>query len=145
MGTPTTLIQNGKILEKNLKKVRYDINDMLEQCRIKGFYDVSNISYAILEVNGELSILPKKEYRVVNTSDLKLNVVNEGLCANVIIDGKIMHRNLSEINKEESWLNDKLIELGVGINDVILGTIDVNGKLNVYERNKNVKILDVLE
>lgn len=145
MGTPTIIIEHGKILQKNFYKVRYDINDVLEECRIKGYYDVSNIEYAIVEANGELSILPKESSRCVTTKDLNLKCEKQGLCANVIIDGKIMHRNLSNINKNEKWLNKELKNNNKNINDILLATVDINDKIMFYERNLNAKVLNVLE
>ena len=145
MGTPTILIQNGKILDNNFHKVKYDINDMLEQCRIKGYYDISDIEYAIVEANGELSVLPKETKRSLTPSDMQLNVKKEGLCANVIIDGKVMKKNLSLINKDEEWLNHELKIKGKNLKDVLLATVDVNDKVNFYERNKNIQDLTALE
>ena len=100
MGSPTILIEHGKILQDNFYKVKYDINDMLEQCRVNGYFDISEIDYAIVEANGELSILAKSEYLPVNRNDMKLKVSKNGLCANVIIDGKVMYNNLKKINKD---------------------------------------------
>ena len=60
IGTPTIIIQDGKLLKKNMKKVRLDINDLLEECRIKGYFDLSTIAYGIMEVNGEMSFLGEK-------------------------------------------------------------------------------------
>ena len=145
MGTPTILIQNGKILDNNFHKVKYDINDMLEQCRIKGYYDISDIEYAIVEANGELSVLPKETNRPLTPCDMQLNVKKEGLCANVIIDGKVMKQNLSIINKDEEWLNHELKIKGKNLKDVLLATVDVNEKVIFYERNKNIQDLTVLE
>lgn len=145
MGTPTILIQNGKILDNNFHKVKYDINDMLEQCRIKGYYDISDIEYAIVEANGELSVLPKETKRPLTPYDMQLNVKKEGLCANVIIDGKVMKKNLSIINKDEEWLNHELKIKGKNLKDVLLATVDVNEKVIFYERNKNIQDLTVLE
>ncbi|MBQ6817361.1 MAG: DUF421 domain-containing protein, partial [Bacilli bacterium] len=65
MGVPTPLIQNGKLMEKNLKRVKFDINDLLEECRSNGYFDISEIEYAIMEANGTLSILPKGDYKPV--------------------------------------------------------------------------------
>ena len=139
MGTPTVLIEHGKILEKAFYKVRYDINDMLEQCRIKGYYDISEIEYAIVEANGELSILPCDSNKCVTKKDMNIKSIKNGLCANVIIDGKIMYRNLELIGKNDKWLYDK------SLSDIILGTVDIDDKIMFYERNKDVKILNVLE
>lgn len=145
MGTPTILIEHGKILQDSFYKVRYDINDMLEQCRIKGYYDISEIEYAIVEANGELSIMPNGSNRSVTIKDMNLKVEKQGLCANVIIDGKIMYHNLKVINKDEVWLNKELKLHGKKIEDIILSTVDINDKIVFYERNKKGKILNVLE
>lgn len=145
MGSPTILIEHGKILQDNFYKVKYDINDMLEQCRVNGYFDISEIDYAIVEANGELSILAKSEYLPVNRNDMKLKVSKNGLCANVIIDGKVMYNNLKKINKDEKWLNKELKLNGKDISDIILATVDINDKVVFYERNKGVVSLDVLE
>lgn len=145
MGTPTILIEHGKILQDSFYKVRYDINDMLEQCRIKGYFDISEIEYAIVEANGELSILPNGSSRNVTINDMNLKVDKQGLCANIIIDGKIMKHNLKAINKDENWLLKELKIKGKAVDDIILATLDINDKLVFYERNKKGKILNVLE
>ena len=146
MGTPTILIQDGKILEKNLKKVKFDINDMLEQIRISGYFDLSEVEYAIMEANGTLSILPKPEYKPVTLKDMNLKAGKEALCANVIIDGKIMHNNLDNINKDEKWLNKGLKVKGYSdISKILLATVDINEKIVIYERNNNIDSKDVLE
>ena len=74
MGKPTIMIEHGKLIYESFNKVRYDINDLLEQCRINGYYDISDIEYAIVEANGELSILPNEKNRPVTTKDMNLNV-----------------------------------------------------------------------
>lgn len=145
MGTPTVMIEHGKIVQDSFKKVRYDINDMLEQCRINGYYDISDIEYAIVEANGELSILPRSENRPITVKDMNLKVNKEGLCANVIIDGKIMHKNLKNINKTEEWLLKEMKVRGKEIEDIILATVDINNKIVFYERNKGMKVSNVLE
>lgn len=145
MGTPTILIEHGKLIQDNFYKVRYDINDMLEQCRVNGYFDISEIEYAIVEANGELSILPKDENRPVTIKDMKLKPSKQGLCANVIIDGKIMYKNLEIIDKDEKWLLKELKIKGKELENILLATVDINEKINFYEKNKNVKGLNVLE
>ena len=146
MGTPTVLIQNGKILEKNLKKVKFDLNDLLEEVRIDGYFDLSQVEYAIMEANGSLSILPKTEYKTVTVGDMKLKTPKEGLCANVIIDGKIMYNNLDKIGKKEKWLNSQLKVKGYSdISKILLATIDINDKLVIYERNIDIEPENILE
>ena len=146
MGTPTVIIQDGKILENNLKKVKFDINDMLEEIRGAGYLDLSEVEYAVMEANGKFSILPKPEYRPVTPKDMNLKVPKESLCANIIIDGKIMHNNLYNINKDEKWLNKELKVKGYrDISKILLATIDSNQKITIYERNYNIDSKDVLE
>ena len=143
MGTPTVIIEKGKIIESSLKKVRYDINDVLEECRINGYYDIADFEYAIVEANGELSVLPKN--RTVTVKDLNLYVEKQGLCANVIIDGKIMYNNLNNINKTKKWLIKELKRNNKDINDILLATVDANDNIVFYERNKDKQVLNVLE
>ncbi len=146
MGTPTVIIQNGKILEKNLKKVKFDINDMLEEIRSNGYFDLSQVEYALMEANGKLSILPKAEYRPLTPKDMKIKVQSEGLCANVIIDSKIMCKNLEIMDKDEKWLRKQLKVLGYDDFDkILLATLDDNEKLIVYEKNLNIESKDILE
>jgi len=146
MGTPTILIQEGKILEKNLKKVKFDVNDMLEEIRGSGYFDLSQVEYALMEANGKLSILPKAEYKPITPKDMNIKVNKEGLCSNVIIDGEIMHNNLFNINKDDKWIKKQLKVKGYSdISKILLATIDINEKIVVYERNYEIKPNDVLE
>lgn len=146
MGTPTILIQNGKILEDNLRKVKFDINDMLEEVRGAGYFDLSQVEYAVMEVNGNLSVLPKPEYRPLTPKDMNLKVNRESICANVIIDSKIMHKNLHNMNKDEKWLFKELKVKGyTDTAKILLATLDIDEKLTIYEKNNGVKSKDVFE
>lgn len=146
MGTPTLLIEKGKLIEKGLKKVKFDVNDLLEECRGNGYFDISQIEYAVMEVNGKISILPKSEYKPLTPSDMKVKVEKEGLQANIIIDGKIMIQNLEKRNKNEKWLYHELKVMGYeNIQNILLATLDDNEKITVYERNNDKKIEKVLE
>ena len=145
IGTPTVLIQNGKIIEKNLRKMMIDINDLLEQCRSNGTFDIGEIEYAIMEANGKISILPKKEYAPLIVKDMNLKLEKNELVSNVIIDGKIMKSNLENSGKEKDWLLRELKIKGKKLEDILLATLDNNYKLVIYERNNNLKVKNVLE
>lgn len=145
MGTPTMLIQNGKLIYKNLKKVKFDINDLLEECRNNGYFDISKIEYALMEANGKVSILPKAENTPVTPKDMKLKVDKASICANVIIDGKYMLNNLEGMQKDKEWLDKELKVKGAKLENILLATIDNNEKLVIYEKNNNEKIINVLE
>ena len=143
MSTPTVLIEKGEILIEGLKKVKFDVNDLLEVCRIKGFFDVGEIEYALMEANGELSILPKEKNRPVTLEDLNIKKDQSGLFANVIIDGRIMKKNLENINKDEFWLENQIKNNNLA--NILLATVDNKGKLKIYKKNKNYKAREFLE
>lgn len=146
IGVPTVIIQNGKIIEKAMKHVMIDINDLLEQCRINGYYDLTQIEYAIMEANGKISIMPKSEYKPLTPNDMKKKVAQEDLQANVIIDGVIMQNNLENMNKSINWLEKELKVKGYKeYDDIILAILDKNDKLTIFDKNNNIKVHNVLE
>ena len=145
IGVPTILVQNGKIVYDNMKKTKFDVNDLLEETRGNGYFDLSEIEYAILEANGKVSFLPKGEYKPVTVKDMNLKIEKQGLCANVIIDGNIMNDNLNNIGKDEEWLLHELKIMGKEVSNILLATIDINYKIVVYDRKHNEKLLEVLE
>lgn len=144
IGVPTVIIEEGKINLNALKKTKLDVNDLLEQCRGEGYFDISEISYAILEVNGKLSILPKSDYQVPNLKDLKIKKNKAYLSVNVIIDGVLMENNLKNTNKNLEWLNKELEKQGhTNYENILLATV-TNGVLSVFEKN-NTEMKKVLE
>ncbi len=146
IGTPTIIIQNGKLIKKNMKKVRLDINDLLEECRIKGYFDLSTIAFGIMEVNGEMSFLPKSEYKMLTPLDMNIKPKKEKLLANVIIDGKIMCNNLHIMNKDKEWLLKQLSLKGItNIKEILLCTLDNEEKVTIFKDNDDMQVLDILE
>ena len=143
-GTPTIIIEDGKINIDGMAKAKIDINDLLQQCRNAGYFDISEVSYAIMEVNGKISILPKVNYQVPNLQDLKIKKEKESLTSNVIIDGNLMIHNLKNSNKNLEWLNKELAKQGhTNYKNILLATITGN-TLTVYEkiRLKPKKVLE---
>ena len=135
IGVPTVIVEDGKISLEALKSTKLDVNDLLEECRSMGYFDITQISYAILEVNGKISILPKSDYQVPNLTDLKIKKEKAYLSINVIIDGKVMENNLNNTNKDINWLKQELKKQGyTNFNNILLATI-TNGNLAVFEKN----------
>ena len=146
MGVPTILIQKGKILEKNMRKVKFDMNDLLEELRNAGYFNIAEVEYAIMEANGKVSVLPKVAYKPVTTKDMKLKIAQDSLIANVVIDGKIMKQNLKNMHKDEQWLNKQLKNKGYhDYQNLILVTLDENDKIEIYEKNFDLKAHDIME
>lgn len=144
IGDPTIIIEDGKILYKNLKKTKFDINDLLEECRINGYFDISQIDYALMEANGKISFLAKPDYQTPTNKDLKINKQKIGLCANLIIDGEIIYESLKIMHKDKKWLMHEINIKGYKLEDIILATLDLEETLKVYGKNVNSKSYDIL-
>lgn len=145
-GTSVILYNDGRLYEKDLKKAKLDVNEFLSQCRISGYFDLSNLQTIILEPNGKLSFLPKSDQRPLTGQDMSLTIPQEYLVANVIIDGVIMTENLKHTGKNETWLHSQLKSHGVtNATDVFLATCDSNNKLKVYPKHVDKKEYDILE
>lgn len=146
MGTPTIIVQEGQIIKKNMKKVRMDVNDLLEEARIKGYFDLSELQYGIMEANGEMSFLPYPKYKPVTIQDIDKTLPIGSLFANIIIDGKIMKENLKLMGKEEKWLEQQLKVKGyTDKKKILLCTLDSSDKITFYLDNENIEPLNILE
>lgn len=145
-GSPTVLLENGKFIYKNMYKTNFDMNDFLEECRVNGYFDLNELEYAILEANGQISFMPKPEYKPLTPNDMKVKVKKQGLCANAIIDGNIMLNNINNFGKTKDWLDKELKLKGYkNYENILLATIDINEKITIYEKNKCIEVSNVLE
>jgi uncharacterized membrane protein YcaP (DUF421 family) len=129
-GTPSVVIENGKLVEKELRKLRFSINDLMEQLRIQNIRNISDVEFAIFETTGNLSVIPKSQCRPVTPEDLGIPTEYEGLPMPLIIDGKVEYANLKSVNLNQKWLRKELTKFGVGDpKDVLLATLDTTGEL----------------
>ena len=145
MGTPTIIIQDGKIIKKNMKKVRMDINDLLEEARIKGYFDLSELQYGIMEANGEMSFLPFAKNKPITRGDLKKKVQKNILNATVMIDGKIIENNLKKMGKDIDWLQKEIKKSKYSMKDIMLCTLNENDEVKYYINDEEMKPFDALE
>ena len=137
-GTPTILIDKGKIIEKNLSKEGIDINNLQEEARQQGYFDLSKINYAILETNGKISFLAKSLHEVVTRKDMNIKAKDEPLCANIIIDSTLLENNLTYMNKDKKWLDKELNKKGYkDYNNILLLTLNTNGEMIIYQKDIN--------
>ncbi|MDY4835765.1 MAG: DUF421 domain-containing protein [Frisingicoccus sp.] len=143
-GKPIVLLNNDKLYEKNFRKAKIDLNEFLTQCRVSGYFDLSQLESAILEENGRISFLPKSEHRPATPKDLQLVPGKDALVANIIIDGHVMTQNLKVSGKDERWLMHQLSAHGVSdVRDVFLATCDLNNQFNVYLRSPSDQAPDI--
>lgn len=146
IGVPTVLVEKGKIIESGLKKSKIDVNDLLMVARENGYFNLDEIDYALMEVNGNISFLPKEKEKPVTKKDMKIKCSNEGLTVNAIIDSKYMVNNMKAINKDKEWLDHELKVNGYdNYDNILLATIDNNYKVTIYEKNVNPDKNTVLE
>ncbi|WP_461178703.1 DUF421 domain-containing protein [Virgibacillus ainsalahensis] len=112
IGQPTIVVKHGKLIKANLKRSHITLAGLLSSIREKGYSNLTNINYAIIEPSGEISILPKQEVAPVTPEQLNMETVHQGLPVAVIIEGKIQYQNLKRINKDERWLKKELASAG---------------------------------
>lgn len=146
IGVPTVLVEKGKIIESGLKKAKIDVNDLLMEARENSYFNLDEIDYALMEVNGNISFLPKEKEKPATKKDMKIKCSNEGLTVNGIIDGKYMVNNMTAINKDKEWLDHELKVNGYdNYDNILLATIDNNYKVTIYEKNVKPDKNTVLE
>ena len=112
-GTPSILMNDGKLYRKNLKKAKLDLSEFMLLCREQGYFDLDEIQTAIFEHNGKLSILPKSDRRPATPQDLNIWVKPSQIGTEIIMDGRVMSENLSRMGRNEAWLNKQLKSNGV--------------------------------
>lgn len=146
IGVPTVLVEKGKIIESGLRKAKIDVNDLLMEARENGYFNLDEIDYSLMEVNGNISFLPKEKEKPATKRDMKIKCSNEGLTVNGIIDGKYMVNNMAAINKDKEWLDHELKVNGYdNYDNILLATIDNNYKVTIYKKNVKPDKNTVLE
>jgi uncharacterized membrane protein YcaP (DUF421 family) len=135
-GKPSVLVEKGKINMKELQRLRININDLVEQVREKDYVSLTDVEFAILETNGELSIIPKANKRPVTIEDLNIKANYEGMPVSLIIDGHINHYNLKIAQHDKNWLLGELKSRNIdNYKDVLFCFLDENRKLYVQKKD----------
>lgn len=133
-GQPIVLMENGKIIKKNLNKARLEINDLLTSARGNGYFNLADIDFAIMETTGKISFAPVSGKRQLNPQDFNFTPQKEGLYINVIVDGKIMEEDLKKSGITLNELKRQLKSQGKNPQDIILATVDINKSLTIFEK-----------
>ncbi len=137
-GRSILLMRKGKLYKKNFKKAKIDLNEFLTQCRINGYFKLSDIDTAILETNGRISFLPTAAARNVTTQDMNLAVTQDEIMFSVILDGNIMEENLKRSGKDKKWLENELRRHKIGnIKDVYFAECDSGNSLFVFAKTND--------
>lgn len=133
-GTPTILMDGGRLYRDNLKKAKLDLSEFLLLCREQGYFDLGEIQTAIFEHNGKLSILPHSANRPATPQDLKIDTTPTYISTEVVMDGRIMGENLRRLGRDENWLIKQLKNQGYkSTKDIFLGLYTKeDDKLTLY-------------
>lgn len=133
-GTSKIIMKDGKINRKNLKKAKLDLNEFLVMCRQQGYFDLGNIHTALFEYNGKLTILPASPSRPATPKDLQLQPEQETPFAEIIMDGKILDKNLQHMGFDRNWLAKQLQQQNIASEkDVVLGLCDRSQHVYFYQ------------
>ena len=129
---PDIVIANGKIDKEALKRNRMNLPFLLSLLRLQGYVKVSDVEFAIIEPDGNLSVIPTSQSRPVTPNDLKLDTQYEGITLPLIIDGEIQYNNLKFAKLDTAWLGQEIKKSGASrTEDVFLAELDTTGKLNI--------------
>lgn len=135
-GTPTILMDHGKLYYENLKKAKLDLSEFMVMCRQQGYFDLTNIQTAVFEYNGKLTILPVSSQRPATPNDMHLAPEQELLFTELIMDGRILENNLKRMGLDLTWLDKQLKQRHIhSPRDVVLAVCDRNLKFVLYKKN----------
>lgn len=132
-GTPTIIMNDGKLYRKNMKKAKLDLSEFMVMCRQEGYFHLSSIQTAIYEYNGRLTILPKSSERPATPTDMKLTTKKDGIDTEIILDGRILGENLKRMGLDDIWLKKQLKQQGYkNVKEIYLGICDKDKNLSIY-------------
>lgn len=132
-GTPSILVNKGQIDITELRRQRFNINDLLEELRLQGYFNLSEVHYAVLETNGQLSIIPRSDLTPATKKDVNVECIQNELPIALILDGKINTKNLMSVKKDNAWLMKELRKSSISSpDDLFFAMLDTKNKF-VYQ------------
>ena len=138
---PTVVVKNGTLLVGNLRKIRYSIDNVMQMLREKDVFDLSEVELAIIEANGRLSVYKQANKTTVTVEDLGIQKKEEGLSYPIIIEGKLYHDILYDLQLDETWLYSELKKQDIEeISQIFYASINKEKKLHVSLENETTKI-----
>ncbi|MBQ9942132.1 MAG: DUF421 domain-containing protein [Christensenellaceae bacterium] len=139
-GRPNILIHNGRLLAGEIRRIGYSLNDLTEQLRINGTTNIANIQYAILETNGQLSVLPYAAFCPATPSDLAIDTAEGSLCSALVLDGKFHDEGILRFGADPKKIRKYLHTMGFNhLKQVFIFTLSDNGDVFIQDMDGNVK------
>lgn len=128
-GKPSILIDKGSLNFQELANQKFNLNDLLEELRLQGYYNISDVEYAVLETSGKISVIPKTNLEPATKEDMKIQTTQDKLPITLILDGKINFRNLNKIKKNKNWLEHMMKKNNINSEkEILIATVDSKGK-----------------
>jgi uncharacterized membrane protein YcaP (DUF421 family) len=139
-GEPTIIIMNGMIMESVLKKMKYTASDIMELLRNKDVFDLNQVDFAIIEPNGQISVLKKSEFEPLTAKDMNISKEPSGISTELIYDGILIEENLRQLDKDKKWIKKELKKHGIkDASEVFLATLNPAGSLYVDKYEDHIK------
>ena len=135
-GTPTIVMDNGKLYRENMKKAKLELSEFMVLCRQEGYFNLNDIQTAVFEYNGRITILPKSEIRPLTPEDMNITPEKAEICTEIIMDGRILHENLKRLGLDLTWLDKQLKKQKYdNAKEIYLGICDKNNNLTLFPSN----------
>ncbi len=140
-GEPSIVIYDGHINEGELARLRFNINDLLEELRLNGCHDVSDVAVAVIETSGKLSVISKDNARSVTVEDMKLeNARHDGLPCTIVSDGALNNHELARADKDYKWFEGEMKKRGISdISDIFIASLDAEDELFIQLKGEKDK------
>ena len=136
-GQPSMLVIRGEICQKQMRLNRFTADELMQELRSQGIFDLAQVEYAILETDGELTVMPEPQSQAVTRGDLGLAKEDGGLYYHVISDGVVLPDNLRQLGLDRAWLRKTLAEQGLRVKDVFLLAVDAQGSRRLVRKEKS--------
>lgn len=143
-GRPSVLVRDGKICEDELKRLCFDLSDLMEGIRSQGFTGLHEMGSVILETNGSLSVVPSAENRPATRGEQSMEKKYDGIPLTLILDGKMQKRTLALAGKDDAWLRGLLAQQGIEQpKRVLIALLNTQGVLLVQEKGESGRLLNI--
>ncbi len=134
-GTPTIIMDNGKLYRENMKKAKLELSEFMVMCRQEGYFNLNDIQTAVFEHNGRLTILPFSDKRPLTPYDMNITPPADKICTEVIMDGRVLGENLKRLGLDITWLEKELRKQKYdSVNEIFLGICDKDNKLSLFSK-----------
>ncbi len=132
-GTPTIIMDNGKLYRDNMKKAKLELSEFMVLCRQEGYFNLNDIQTAVFEYNGRITILPKSKKRPLTPEDMNITPEKAEIYTELIMDGRILHENLKRLGLDLTWLDKQLKkQRHNSAKEIYLGICDKNNNLTLF-------------